>query len=80
MAKPPVDLRKHARETKKRLIGAGLGMIFGLGTILIAFTYGTPAAGCGLAFFLVALIPVVLIALVLYLLQWIAVRSQRNGP
>ena len=55
-------------------------MIFGLGTILIAFTYGTPAAGCGLAFFLVALIPVVLIALVLYLLQWIAVRSQRNGP
>ncbi len=79
MTNPPVDLRKHARQTKRRLIMAGLGLTFLLGTILIAITYGTPAAGCGLAFFLVAMIPVVLIVLVLFLLQWITDRAAKNG-
>jgi SNF family Na+-dependent transporter len=78
MIHPPVDLRKHARQTKRRLILAGLGLAFILGTILIAFTYGTPAAGCGLAFFLVAMIPVALIGLVLFVLQWITDRSTKD--
>lgn len=74
----PIDLRDHARQTKKRLVAGGLIIIFLLGTILIAVTYGTPAAGCGLAFFLVAMIPVGLISLVLFLLQWITERSHKD--
>jgi hypothetical protein len=74
MTIPPVDLRQHARQTKKRLIGAGLVLIFAVGTGLIALTYGTPAAGCGLAFFLAAMVPVGLVVLVLYILQWLANR------
>jgi hypothetical protein len=79
MTKSPLDLREHARQTKRRLIAAGLGLIFGLGTILIAVTYGTPAAGCGLAFLLAAMIPVGLVGLVLFLLQWIADRANKDN-
>jgi hypothetical protein len=78
MPVPSVDLRQHARHTKKRLVLAGLGLIFIVGTVLIAATYGTPAAGCGLAFFLAAMVPVTLVILVLYFLQWLADRI-KNG-
>jgi hypothetical protein len=78
MTRPPVDLRKHAAQTRRRMIFAGLGLTFVLGTVLIALTYGTPAAGCGMAFFLAAMLPIGLIALVLALLQWIADRSGKN--
>ena len=50
-----------------------------LGSVLIAVTYGTPAAGCGLAFFLAAMIPVGLISLALFLFQWLAEWIDRNG-
>lgn len=78
MEKKPTDLRKYATQTKKRLIWAGLGLIGVFGILLIALTYGTPAAGCGLAFFLIALIPVGLIALILLILQWVVDRSNRD--
>jgi hypothetical protein len=76
MKTPPLDLRKHAQQTKRRLMAAGLAIFIVLGTVLIAVTYGTPAAGCGLAFFFLAMIPVGLIALVLGLLQWIKERME----
>ncbi len=78
MTIPPLDLRKHAQQTKRRLIVAGLALTFVLGTLLIALTYGTPAAGCGLAFFFVAMIPVGLIALALFILQWITDRMEKH--
>jgi predicted phage tail protein len=78
MSIPPVDLRHHARQTKRRLFAGGLGLVFVVGTVLIAVTYGTPAAGCGVAFFLVALIPIGLISLVLAGLQWISNRSKQD--
>jgi hypothetical protein len=78
MSVPPVDLRYHARQTKRRLIAGGLGLFFVIGTVLIAVTYGTPAAGCGLGFFLVAMIPIGLISLVLVGLQWISDRSRQD--
>lgn len=78
MEKKPTDLRNYAAQTKKRLLWAGLGLIGLFGILLIALTYGTPAAGCGLAFFLVALIPVGLIALLLSVLQWVVDRSNRD--
>jgi len=78
MGIPPVDIRKHSRQTKGRLIAGGLGLFFVVGTVLIAVTYGTPAAGCGLGFFLVAMIPVGLISLVLAGLQWLSDRSKKD--
>ncbi len=78
MGVPPVDLRGHSRQTSRRLIAGGLGLFFVFGTILIAVTYGTPAAVCGLAFFVVAMIPVALISLVLAGLQWISDRSKKD--
>ena len=74
----PVDLRGHSRQTKRRLIAGGLGLFFVIGTILIAVTYGTPAAVCGLAFFVLAMIPVALISLVLAGLQWISDRAKKD--
>jgi phage shock protein PspC (stress-responsive transcriptional regulator) len=41
-------------------------------------TYGTPAAACGLAFLLFAMIPVGLVSLVLYVLQWLVNRSEKG--
>jgi hypothetical protein len=78
MGVPPVDLRRHARQTQRRLIAGGLGLVFVVGTVLIAVTYGTPAAGCGLAFLLVAMIPIGLISLILFGLQWILDRAKKD--
>jgi cytochrome c oxidase assembly factor CtaG len=78
MGSPPIDLRDHARRTKRQLIAGGLILIFILGTVLIAVTYGTPAAACGLAFLLFAMIPVGLVSLVLYVLQWLVNRSEKG--
>jgi hypothetical protein len=78
MGDSPVDLRDHSRQTNRRLIAGGLGLFFVIGTVLIAVTYGTPAAVCGLAFFVLAMIPVGLISLVLAGLQWISDRSKKN--
>jgi TRAP-type C4-dicarboxylate transport system permease small subunit len=75
---PPVDLRNHARQTKRRLAAGGLILTIVAGTILIAVTYGTPAAGCGIAFFLAALLPVGLIGLALYFMQWLVDRADRQ--
>jgi hypothetical protein len=78
MGKPPIDLRRHARQTKTRLVAGGLVLIFVVGIALIALTYGTPAAGCGLAFLLLAMIPVGLVSLVLFVLQWMADRTDNS--
>ncbi|MGB7537975.1 MAG: hypothetical protein WBM17_05515 [Anaerolineales bacterium] len=78
MSVPPVDIRHHARQTRRRLIAGGLGLFFVIGSVLIAVTYGTSAAVCGLAFFLLAMIPIGLISLVLFGLQWISDRSKRD--
>ncbi|MBN2085954.1 MAG: hypothetical protein JW748_12110 [Anaerolineales bacterium] len=78
MGVPPVDLRNHSRQTKRRLMAGGLALFFVVGTVFIAATYGTPAAGCGLAFFLAALMPIGLIGLVLAGLQWVLERAGRD--
>jgi len=78
VSKKPFDLRKYSAQTKNRLVWIGLGLIGLLGILLIVLTYGTPAAGCGTAVFLGALVPVGLIILFLRLLQWIVDRSEKN--
>ena len=75
MKNTPKDLREHSRQTKKRLAVSGVVLTVLLGTLLIALLYGTPAAGCGLVFFFVLLIPVALIVFILALLEWIVKDS-----
>jgi hypothetical protein len=79
MEKRPFDLRAYAARTQRRLIWGGIGLIILIGSILILITYGTSAGVCGIAFFLIALIPVGLIAAILAVLQWIVQRANRES-
>lgn len=79
MSKPLIDLREHSRQTKRHLILGGLGLVLLVGVGLIALTYGTPAAVCGLTALLVALVPVALILLILAVLQWLADRADKDA-
>jgi hypothetical protein len=74
----PSDLRRYAAQTRKRLLLGGLILMIGFGAGLIAVTYGTPAAACGLSVFLIALVPVGLIGAFLLLIQWIIRRMERQ--
>ena len=72
------DLRKYARQTNIRL---GLGMavlllVVGLG--LIYFIWGPGAAVSGLLCLLGALVPIALIFLSLWFLDWIQKRANRS--
>jgi Na+/proline symporter len=78
MSKPIIDLRRYSQETKKRLIWGGLALIFIVGLALIALTYGTPSALCGLAFLLLGLLPIALILLILAVLQWLTNRLDKD--
>jgi len=72
------DLRKYARQTNVRL-GIGMGLLlFVVGIALIYFIYGKSAAMLGLLCLLAALIPIGLIFLTLWLLDWIQQRANRS--
>jgi Mn2+/Fe2+ NRAMP family transporter len=79
MAQEPRDLREFSRQTRRRLIVAGLILFLLAGTVLVALTYGTPAAGGAVAFFLLALVPVALVGLILALIQWIVRRNEEDS-
>ena len=72
------DLRKYARQTNVRL---GFGMVFLLfvvGIALIYYFYGKSAALLGLLCLAGALIPISLIAIALWVLEWIQKRANRS--
>ena len=72
------DLRKYARQTNVRLaLGMGL-ILFVVGIALIYFIWGRGAALGGVLCLLAALIPVALIFLSLWLLDWIQKRANRS--
>jgi hypothetical protein len=79
MEKRPPDLRAYSARTKRRLMWGGIGLIFLVGTILIIMMYGPLAGLCGIAFFLIALIPVGLVAAILAVFQWIVQRANRDS-
>jgi hypothetical protein len=65
------DLREFAKQTNIRLgIGAVI-LLFGVGIGLIYYIYGPGAAGVGLLCLLGSLVPIALIVLFLYGLDWI---------
>jgi hypothetical protein len=71
------DLRKYAKQTNVRL---GVGMAFLLvivGVGLIYLIWGPGAAASGLLCLLAALVPIGLIFLSLWFLDWIQKRANR---
>jgi hypothetical protein len=72
------DLRKYARQTNVRL---GVGMAFLLvvvGVGLIYLIWGPGAAASGFLCLLAALVPIALIFLSLWFLDWIQKRANRD--
>lgn len=71
------DLRKYMRDTNARLIAGALLMLFVIGIGLIYLIYGAGAALMGLLCILGAFVPIGLIFLFLFLLDWVTKRA--NG-
>ena len=72
------DLRKYARQTNVRL-GVGMTILLLIvGTALIKWLYGTGAAVGGLVCLGAAVIPIGLIFLALWALDWIQKRANRS--
>jgi hypothetical protein len=69
------DLRKYVKDTNTRLIVGALLMLFIVGIGLIWLIYGAAAALMGFLCLLGAFVPIGLIFLSLYLLDWITKRA-----
>lgn len=72
------DLRKYVQDTNVRLIVGALLLLFILGIGLIWWIYGAGAAVMGFLCLLGAFVPIGLIFLALYALDWITKRAGRN--
>ena len=72
------DLRKYARQTNIRLAVGALVLLFLIGDGLIGLFYGTSAAVMGFLCLLGGMIPVVLVVLILFLIEWISKRASRD--
>ena len=68
------DLRKHARQTKNRLLAGLLVLVFIIGLGLIYLFYGIRAALLGFLCLVSLLIPIFLIVIILNLIE----RSMKN--
>jgi uncharacterized ion transporter superfamily protein YfcC len=69
------DLRKYAKQTNVRLVVGSLLLLFVVGLGLIWVIYGFGAAVTGLLCILAAFIPIGLIFIALYGLDWIVKRA-----
>ncbi len=70
------DLRQYARQTNVRLAVGAFFLLFVFGLGLIYWIYGPGAAGMGLLCLLAALVPIGLILLALYGMDWIVKRAR----
>ena len=70
------DLREYARRTNVQLAAGAFFLLFGVGLILIYLIYGSGAALIGLLCLLRALVPVGLIFVALYGMDWIVRRAR----
>jgi TM2 domain-containing membrane protein YozV len=70
------DLRQYAAQTQTRLIAGGLILLFIVGDGLIYVIYGSQAALLGLFCLGAGLIPLLLIVLILYVIDWIVRREK----
>ena len=70
------DLREYARRTNIQLAVGAILLLFGVGLALIYFIYGSGAALTGLFCLLGALVPISLIFIALYGIDWIVRRAR----
>jgi hypothetical protein len=70
------DLREYARLTNVRLAAGAFLLLFGVGLALIYFIYGSGAALIGLLCLLGALVPIAMIFVALYGIDWIVRRAR----
>jgi hypothetical protein len=70
------DLRAYARQTNVRLAIGAIILLYGLGLGLIYFIYGPGAALVGLLCLLGSLVPIALILIALYGLDWFVQRAR----
>jgi hypothetical protein len=69
------DLRKYARNTNIRLFAGFILLLFTVGGSLIYMIYGIEGTIMGLICLLAGLAPFVLIALILWIMEWIVKRA-----
>ncbi len=72
------DLRKYARQTNTRLIVGGVLLLFIVGIGLIYLLYGPAAAGMGFLCMGAGLIPLLLIFLFLWVIEWVTKKANDN--
>lgn len=71
----PTNLRKFAAQTNFRLVLGGLLFLFIVGSLLIGWLYGPGAALMALLCLLGSLLPLGLIALAMWGLDWLVKRN-----
>jgi hypothetical protein len=74
----PKDLRTYNQQTYKRLIIGGVLLVLIVGGILIYLIYGAGAAVSGILCISLGLLPILVILLFLWLIDWIVKRANRE--
>jgi hypothetical protein len=69
------DIRDYTSQTEFRLIVGAILILFIIGGGLILIIYGPAAAGLGITCLLMTLLPVSIIILFLWVLDWIVKRE-----
>ncbi len=72
------DLRKYTRQTNTRLMVGGVLLLFIVGSGLIYLFYGPGAAGMGVLCMGIGLIPLLLIFLFLWVVEWVTKKANDN--
>jgi hypothetical protein len=72
------DLRKYGKQTNVRLIIGAMLLLFLVGDGLIYLIYGSRAALMGVLCLLGGLVPVLLVVLILFILDWIRKRIDHD--
>ncbi len=70
------DLREYAKQTNIQLIVGAFILLFGVGIGLIYLIWGPGAAGIGFLCMLGGLLPIALILVALYGMDWIVKRGR----
>jgi hypothetical protein len=72
------DLRSYASQTTVQLIAGALVLLFVVGTGLVWWIYGLGAAVMGLLCLLGALVPIGLIVLIMFGLDWLVKKVDKE--
>jgi hypothetical protein len=72
------DLRKYTKQTNARLMIGAFVLLYVVGTALIYSIYGTGAAVMGLLCLLAALVPMGLIALAMWIIDYVAKKANEE--